>query len=83
MVVLELIIAKTRLKKIPDKCINCKFCMDVDVKRKATKTNGYLAVVYMAKKCFLTGIEVPYVYNSKTHDWEYIKCKKCPLFEMR
>ena len=57
--------------------------MDVDVKRKATKENGYIAVVYMAKKCFLTGIEVPYVYNSKTHDWEYIKCKKCPLVEMR
>ena len=35
------------------------------------------------KKCFLTGIDIPYVYNSTKRNWEYTKCKYCPLVEMR
>ena len=78
--VINMIIAQTKLKKIPDKCNKCKFCTDVGVGRKASKACFY-AVAYMKKKCFITGSEVPYVYNETKHNWEYTKCKNCPLVE--
>ena len=77
-----MIIAQTKLKKIPDKCNKCKFCTDVDVARKSSKANGYIAISYMQKKCYLTGIEVPYVYNKTKRNWEYTKCNSCPLIEV-
>ena len=78
-----MIIAKTKLKKIPDKCIKCKFCEDTgDVVRKSVKENGYMADCYRLKKCFLTGVEVPYIYNKAKRNWEYTKCKSCPLEEV-
>lgn len=77
-----MIIAKTKLKKMPTKCEKCKFCEDVDVANKATKENGYIAVTYWKKKCNLTGAIVPYVYDKSSNSWNYIKCKSCPLVEV-
>ena len=77
-----MIVAKTKLKKIPDKCDKCKFCKDTEIARKSVKANGYMAETYIKKKCFLTGVEVPYVYNVSKLSWEYIKCKSCPLKEV-
>ena len=77
-----MIIAKTKLKKIPDKCINCKFCEDTG--RLLTKVIKELRMgdYYRQKKCFLTGVEIPYIYNATNHNWEYTKCKSCPLKEV-
>ena len=77
-----MIIATTKLKKIPDSCLKCKFCTNVDITRKSIKANGYMAVSYMKKKCYLTGVEVPYVYKATERNWEYTKCKSCPLQEV-
>lgn len=78
-----MIIAKTKLKKIPDKCNNCKFCVDAGIiKRKSTKESNYIADSYRQKKCFLTSVEVPYEYNKTKRNWEYTKCKNCPLQEV-
>lgn len=77
-----MIVAKTKLKKIPDSCLKCKFCTNAGVAKKASKQNGYIGDVYMKKKCYLTCIEVPYVYNATKRNWEYTKCKSCPLKEV-
>lgn len=77
-----MIIAKTKLRKIPDVCLKCRFCTNVDVVRKTSKNNGYIAQSYMKKKCYLTGTEVPYIYNTAKRNWEYTKCKSCPLQEV-
>lgn len=78
-----MIIAKTKLKKIPDKCNGCKFCEYTgQIVHKAVKENGYLGMSYRQKKCFLTGVEVPFVYNASKRNWEYTKCKSCPLQEV-
>lgn len=78
-----MIIAKTKLRKIPDTCLKCKFCDDIGViVRTSVKHNGYLAESYMKKKCYLTGTEVPYIYNAAKRNWEYTKCKSCPLREV-
>lgn len=79
-----MIIAQTKLKKIPDKCNKCKFCKNTgEILKKSVKENGYIGDSYVQKKCFLTGIDIPYVYNSAKRNWEYTKCKYCPLVEMR
>ena len=78
-----MIIAQTKLKKIPGRCIKCKFCADTGViKRKITKESGYMTDSYRQKKCFLTSVEVPYGYNKAKRNWEYTKCKSCPLQEV-
>jgi hypothetical protein len=75
-----MIIAQTKLKTIPDKCLKCKFCIDTAViKRKSTKESNCIADSYRQKKCFVTGIEVPYIFNRAKRNWEYTKCKTCPL----
>ena len=76
-----MIIAKTKLKKIPYKCNNCKFCVNVDVGRKSSREDNYMAISYMRKKCYITGNEVPYVYNKIKRNWEYTKCNSCPLMD--
>ena len=78
-----MIIAKTKLRRIPDACLKCKFCIDTGhVKHKSTKENGYIADVYREKKCLFTGVEVPYVYTAAKRNWQYTKCKSCPLQEV-
>lgn len=78
-----MIVAKTKLRKIPDACLKCKFCINtVSVKKKSTKESGYIADSYMQKKCFLTGVEVPYIYTAAKRNWEYTKCQSCPLQEV-
>ena len=78
-----MIIAQTKLKKIPDKCLKCKFCEDTGrLGNKAVKDNGYMSECYRQKKCYLTGTEIPYVYNKAKRNWEYTKCKSCPLQEV-
>jgi hypothetical protein len=78
-----MIVAKTKLRKISDTCLKCKFCTDTgNIKKKPIKENGYIADPYRQKKCFLTGIEVPYVFNKAKRNWEYTKCKSCPLQEV-
>lgn len=77
-----MIVAQTKLRKIPDKCNTCKFCVHTgDLARKCIKDNNYLGESYIIKKCFLSGVEVPYIYNKIKRNWEYTKCKSCPLIE--
>jgi hypothetical protein len=78
-----MIIAHTKLKKIPEKCLKCKFCKDTGkIARKAgCKENNWIGNCCRLKRCSLTGAEVPYVYNETKRNWEYTKCKTCPLIE--
>lgn len=74
------IVIKTNLKKIPDRCLKCKFCVNTGaIGRKTTKYNNYIADTYVVKKCYITGREIPYVYDKGKHNWKYDNCKKCPL----
>ena len=76
-----MIIAKTKLKKLPDKCINCKFCEDTGrILHKVVEK--YNVGCYRQKKCFLTGVEIPYIYNVTKRNGEYAKCNSCPLEEV-
>jgi hypothetical protein len=75
-----MIVIKTNLKKIPDRCLKCRFCVNSGgIARKTTKYNNYIADTYTVKRCYITGREVPYVYNKDKRNWEYDNCKKCPL----
>lgn len=57
-----MIIAKTKLKKIPDKCNKCRFCFNDGVTRKACRESNWIADTYVRKRCSFTGATVPYVY---------------------
>ena len=78
-----MIIAQTMLKKIPTRCNKCKFCCTpggfgiVD----SISSEGYKNK-YPLKYCSLTGLQVPYTYNKEKRNWEYTKCKRCPLKEV-
>ena len=74
-----MIIAKTKLKKIPEKCFKCKFCTHTSDYKKAQGKVRY--IIYPGRTCLITGQEVPYVYNEAKRNWEYTKCKTCPLIE--
>ena len=75
-----MIVAKTRLKKIPEKCSKCKFCyMPGGWGVKFSKS--MIAEKYKLKSCFLTGVNVPYIYNEEKRNWEFTKCISCPLEE--
>lgn len=69
-----MIYAKTKLKKIPDTCIKCKFRVYIW---------KYLYSVKGASKwkCGLTNKIVPYEYVEEKHNYVYGKCKNCPLVE--
>lgn len=75
-----MIVAKTKLKKIPDKCLKCKFCIHTSEYKKQQGKLCYLQ--YTVRCCLITGIEVPYVYNETKRNWEFTKCKTCPLMEV-
>jgi hypothetical protein len=79
-----MIIARTKLKKIPEKCLKCKFCIDTGklVRKAGCKENHWISDCYRLKRCFLTSAEVPYIYNKEKRNWEYTKCKTCPLTEV-
>lgn len=73
-----MIVAKTRLRKIPTECTSCPFSKKAGIKRKADPV--YLAVeTYICYRCSLTYAEVPFIYNKNNNIWEYRKCKTCPL----
>ena len=78
-----MIVARTKLKKIPEKCLKCKFCIDTGkiVHKAGCEENHWIANCCRQKRCFLIGAEVPYVYNKEKGNWEYTKCKTCPLIE--
>jgi hypothetical protein len=78
-----MIIAKTKLRKIPNKCLKCKFCVDTGklVKKAGCEENQWISDCCRLRRCFLTSAEVPYVYNKEKRIWEYTKCKTCPLVE--
>lgn len=76
-----MIIARTNLRKIPDTCIKCKFCKDTDKIIDKAVPPYWTAYSYMQKKCFLTSATVPVVFNKAKRDWDYTKCKSCPLSE--
>lgn len=68
-----MIVAKTKLKKIPEKCTKCKFCL----------LEPYWGVRQGSiRVCELTRMTVPYVYNKEKRNWEYTKADGCPLVEM-
>lgn len=69
-----MIIAETRLKKIPEKCTKCKFGEN------AYYQDGMYQQVY-ERRCCITGLEIPYVFNKEKRNWEYTKPTYCPLKE--
>lgn len=75
-----MIVAKTKLKKIPDKCTKCKFCIHTSEYKKAQGKWDYIR--YTGRTCLITGQGVPYVYNEEKRNWEFTKCKTCPLMEV-
>ena len=66
-----MIIIKTKLRKIPDKCKNCKFCNVEHIRFRDS-----------VRVCSITGNDVPYVYNKSKRNWEYTKAPNCPLIEV-
>jgi hypothetical protein len=63
-----MIIIKTNLRKIPNKCKSCKFsCVE------------YVGFHDSVRMCSITGKEVPYVFNKDKRNWEYTKAPNCPL----
>ena len=56
-----MIVAKTKLKKIPDKCLKCKFCIHTSEYNKAQGKWDY--IIHTGRTCLITGAKVPYVYN--------------------
>ena len=75
-----MIIAKTRLRKIPDKCLNCKFC--IDTKKLNKKCYREFWDCYRLHRCFITSVEVPFEFNPAKEKFEFTKCKSCPLEEV-
>lgn len=75
-----MIVAKTKLKKIPEKCIKCKFCYEPGGFGVAFDKH-MIAYKYKLKRCFLTGVQVPYIFDKEKRTGEYTKCKSCPLEE--
>ena len=75
-----MIVAKTKLKKIPEKCSKCKFCY-IPGGWGVKFNKSMIAEKYKLKSCFLTGVNVPYIYNEEKRNWEFTKCKSCPLEE--
>ena len=75
-----MIIAKTKLRKIPEKCTKCKLCFEPGGYGRKTNKNSVVDC-YKLKSCFLTGTNVPYVYNEEKRNWEFTKCNNCPLEE--
>lgn len=63
-----MIVAKTNMKKIPDKCVKCKFSKI----EHAWGLNSY-------RVCSLLDRPVPYLYNADKRNWEYTKITECPL----
>ena len=79
-----MIIAKTKLKKIPDSCSKCKFSIATDkfdYKDFESKDTGFIRECYIQKRCMLTGAKIPYMFNKEKQSWGYTKCKSCPLVE--
>ena len=74
-----MIVAKTKLRKIPGKCLKCKFC--VDTGKLGTSYYKEFWDCFRRHKCFLTGAEVPFEYNTSKKEFEFTKCKSCPLKE--
>ena len=67
-----MIVVKTQMKKIPDKCVKCKFSKI----EHAWGLNSYLV-------CSLLDRPVPYLYNQEKRNWEYTKITGCPLVEIK
>ena len=63
-----MIIIKTGMKKIPDKCKNCKYSFLTD----------YESIRY----CAITGKSIPYLFVPEKKNWKYIKPNWCPLEEV-
>ena len=67
-----MIVIKTKLKKLPEKCNKCKY--------------SYLR--YDERFCSVTFIDgglcrcCPYEYNKEKRNWEYTKPEWCPLMEV-
>lgn len=76
-----MIVAKTKLKKIPEKCTKCMFCRDTGkiVRKASCEENHWISDCCRLIRCVLTSAEVPYIYNKEKRKWEYTKCKTCPL----
>lgn len=72
---------KTNLKQIPKKCTKCKFSG-----LKGVYSNNYNdffnpTLIKKVRYCKITNKEVPYVFNKDKNNWEYTKCKNCPLID--
>ncbi len=67
-----MIIIKTNLRKIPDKCTKCKFS------RSELVPNGFYQPTTV-RICSITENKVPYVFNKEKRNWEYTKAPDCPL----
>jgi hypothetical protein len=67
-----MIVAKTKIKKIPEKCAKCKFSRI----EHAWGLNSH-------RVCGILDKLVPYLYNEEKRNWEYTKISDCPLIEIK
>ena len=68
-----MIIVKTRMRKIPDKCKNCKYSF---VEHEPYDSLG-------TRICLLERKELEYQFVKESKNWCYIKPDWCPLVEIQ
>ena len=76
-----MIIAKTRLRKIPDKCLDCKFCIDTAKLNK--KCYREFWDCYRIHRCFITSVEVPFEFNTDKEKFEFLNVKVVHLRRLK
>ena len=67
-----MIIAKTRMKKIPENCNKCQFfCCHFGFGADAKSS------------CSITGDSIKKEYNAEKRNWCNVKPNRCPLIEVK
>ena len=72
-----MIIIKTRLEKIPNKCGDCKY------HESFFRGYGYNSMNGRCMVCTLCNKDIPYKYISEKKNWCYVKPDWCPLVEIQ
>ena len=72
-----MIVSKTGLKKIPNKCGDCKYHKSGFRGYEKNSINGCCMF------CTLCNKDIPYKYIPEKNNWCYIKPDWCPLIEVK
>lgn len=73
-----MIVSKTGLKKIPNKCSDCKYHVSL------FRGYGYNPISGRGMFCTLcSDKDIPYKYISEKKNWCFVKPDWCPLVEIK